>query len=170
MWEKPLWVGNVRKVVSLTAATLSLSLQSGLMVTGSLDCTAMLWDVRTLERLRTIDSNVPVRAVALSPWNDHVILAGGQDAKDVATKRMGSDNSQFSVRFYHRVFGDMIGTVKGGFSTVTSIAFAPDGRGFCVGSEEGTTRLYKLNDEYFDQYSRDADLAAIQLPDEVATQ
>lgn len=103
-------------------------------MTGSLDQSAALWDVKTLERLKTYETNIPVRAVSVSPWNDHVILAGGQDAKDVATKRMGTDNSQFSVRFYHKVFGDLIGTVKGGFSTVTSIAFAPDGRGFVVGS------------------------------------
>ncbi len=93
-----------------------------------------------------------------------------QDAKDVATKKMGSDNSQFSTRFFHKVFGDLIGTVKGGFSTVTSLAFAPDGRGFCVGSEEGTTRLYKFDDDYLERYSREADVQAIQLPDEATQQ
>lgn len=89
--------------------------------------------------------------------------------QDVATKRMGSDNSQFSVRFYHKVFGDLIGTVKvraqllvflsvirlnlflkGGFSTVTSLTFSPDGKGFCVGSEEGKIRGVFLAGFVFD--------------------
>ncbi len=75
------------------------------MVTGSLDQTAVLWDVKSLEvrgcnttrpsvfsslslqLIKRYETNVPVRAVAISPYNDHIILAGGQDAKDVATKR-----------------------------------------------------------------------------------
>ena len=136
------------------------------MITASLDCSATLFDVKTLKPIKTFVTNIPVRAVSISPFNDHIILAGGQDAKDVATKRMGADNSQFSVRFYHKVFGDLIGTVKGGFSTVTSLTFSPDGKGFCVGSEEGTSRLYKLEESYFTKYSREADLAGIVLPDE----
>jgi WD40 repeat protein len=106
------------------------------MATASLDCTAALWDVKTLKPIKTFTTNIPVRAVSISPHNDHIILAGGQDAKvtkqnekkksffckntqkDVATKRMGSDNSQFAVRFYHKVFGDLIGTVKVGFICV----------------------------------------------------
>jgi len=134
------------------------------MITASLDCTAVLWDVKTLNEVKRYETNIPVRAVSISPYNDHVILAGGQDAKDVATKRMGSDNSQFAVRFYHKIFGDLIGSVKGGFSTVTSLTFSPDGKGFCVGFEEGSIRLYRLNDEYFEKYSKEADIAAIQLP------
>jgi translation initiation factor 3 subunit I len=135
------------------------------MITASLDCSAQLFDVRTLKVVKTYVTNIPVRAVSISPLNDHVILAGGQDAKDVATKRMGSDNSQFSVRFYHKVFGDLIGTVKGGFSTVTSLTFSPDGKGFCVGSEEGTSRMYRFGEDYLTRYSREADAAAIQLPE-----
>lgn len=137
------------------------------MLTASLDCSAVLWDVETLSEVRRFETNIPVRAVSISPWNDHIILAGGQDAKDVATKRMGSDNSQFAVRFYHKIFGDLIGTVKGGFSTVTSLSFSPDGKGFAVGFEEGSVRLYQLNDEYFSLYSKEADEAAIQLPPSV---
>ena len=137
------------------------------MLTASLDCSAVLWDVETLSEVRRFETNIPVRAMSISPWNDHIILAGGQDAKDVATKRMGSDNSQFAVRFYHKIFGDLIGTVKGGFSTVTSLSFSPDGKGFAVGFEEGSVRLYQLNDEYFSLYSKEADEAAIQLPPSV---
>merc|ERR1711916_122495 len=134
------------------------------MATASLDYTACLWDVKTLENVKRIETNIPVRAVSINPVNDHLILAGGQDAKDVATKKMGTDNSQFSVRFYHKVFGDLIGTVKGGFSTVTSVTFSPDGSGFCVGSEEGTSRMYKMGEEYLKDYSVEADIASIQLP------
>lgn len=48
------------------------------MLTGSLDTTAALWDIKTLERIKTYETNIPVRAVSISPYNDHVILAGGQ--------------------------------------------------------------------------------------------
>ena len=139
------------------------------MMTASLDYTACLWDIRDLELVKRYETNIPVRACSISPFNDHVIMAGGQDAKDVATKKMGTDNSQFAVRFYHKVFGDLVGTVKGGFSTVTSIAFSPDGQSFAVGSEEGSTRLYKLGEDYSKLYSVEADIASIKLPDEVST-
>merc|ERR1711916_45920 len=134
------------------------------MITASLDCSAVLWDVNTLNEVKRYEANIPVRAVSISPFNDHIIFAGGQDDKDVATKRMVADNSQFAVRFHHKIFGDLIGTIKGGFSTVTSLTFSPDGKGFCVGFEEGSIRLYKLNEEYFSLYSKEADIAAIQLP------
>ncbi len=48
------------------------------MLTGSLDTTAALWDIKTLERIKTYETNIPVRAVSISPYNDHIILAGGQ--------------------------------------------------------------------------------------------
>lgn len=51
------------------------------LATASLDCSATLWDVKTLKPIRSYVTNIPVRAVSISPYNDHLILAGGQDAK-----------------------------------------------------------------------------------------
>merc|ERR1712130_404436 len=103
--------------------------------------------------------DVPVREIVCKDFPEKVHQA-----------RFGAFNETivsvdgFAVRFYHKIFGDLIGSVKGGFSTVTSLTFSPDGKGFCVGFEEGSIRLYRLNDEYFEKYSKEADIAAIQLP------
>lgn len=55
-----------------------------------------------------------------------VILGGGQEAMDVTTTttRVG----KFDARFFHLVFEEEIGRVKGHFGPINSVAFHPDGR------------------------------------------
>ena len=42
-----------------------------------------------------------------------------------------------------------IGTIGGHFSTVNTILYHQDGRGFVSAGEEGIVRLYRANDDYF---------------------
>lgn len=58
-----------------------------------------------------------------------VALGGGQDARDVTTT---TTRERFEVRFFHSVFEDEIGRVKGHFGPINTLCFSPDGRR-CVG-------------------------------------
>jgi translation initiation factor 3 subunit I len=54
-------------------------------ITASLDKTAKLVDIRTLETLRTYKTGRFVQSAAISPIFDHVLMGGGQDASQVRT-------------------------------------------------------------------------------------
>jgi len=47
------------------------------------------------------------------------------------------------------IFGKEIGTVRGHFGPVHSIAVHPFGHAFVTGSEDGTARYHTLDPEYF---------------------
>ena len=55
-----------------------------------------------------------------------VVLGGGQEAMDVTTTstRVG----KFDARFFHTVFEEEMGRVKGHFGPINSTAFHPDGK------------------------------------------
>ena len=57
-----------------------------------------------------------------------VVMGGGQEAMDVTTTstRIG----KFDARFYHLIFEEEFGRVKGHFGPINSVAFHPDGKGF----------------------------------------
>ena len=44
-----------------------------------------LYDVDTLEVVKTFQTERPVNSAAISPIKDHVVLGGGQEAMDVTT-------------------------------------------------------------------------------------
>jgi translation initiation factor 3 subunit I len=56
-----------------------------------------------------------------------VVLGGGQEAMDVTTTstRIG----KFDARFFHLVFEEEFGRVKGHFGPINSVQFSPDGTG-----------------------------------------
>ena len=47
--------------------------------------TLQLYDARTLKLLKTYKSDRPLNAAAVSPIYNHVVVGGGQEAKDVTT-------------------------------------------------------------------------------------
>jgi translation initiation factor 3 subunit I len=53
------------------------------VITASLDKTAKLIDLLTLEPLKTYKTGRFVQSAAISPLYDHVLLGGGQDASQV---------------------------------------------------------------------------------------
>jgi translation initiation factor 3 subunit I len=57
---------------------------------------------------------------------------------------------KFEVRFYHFIFGDEIGRVKGHFGPINSLAIHPDGTGFASGGEDGYIRLHHFDDSYYE--------------------
>lgn len=116
-------------------------------LTGSLDKSAKLWDIRTLTLIKTYVTERPVNAVAISPLLDHVVIGGGQEASHVTTtdRRAG----KFEAKFFHKILEEEIGGVKGHFGPINALAFNPDGRSFASGGEDGYVRLHHFDPEYF---------------------
>eukprot|EP00249_Psilotum_nudum_P007535 c20636_g1_i1 orf=395-1375(+) len=127
--------------------SLSKSADGSFFITGSSDKTAKLWDIRTLTVLKTFSTERPVNAVAISPLLDHVVIGGGQEASQVtmSDRRAG----KFEAIFFHMIYEEEIGRVKGHFGPINALAFSPDGRGFSSGGEDGYVRLHHFDSDYF---------------------
>ncbi|XP_014243819.1 eukaryotic translation initiation factor 3 subunit I [Cimex lectularius] len=123
--------------------------RDGMMfVTASSDHTAKLFDTEELTHLKTYHTERPVNSASLSPLYEHVVLGGGQEASLVTTTstRIG----KFDARFFHVVFEEEFGRVKGHFGPINSLAFHPDGRSYASGGEDGYVRLQSFDQSYFD--------------------
>lgn len=83
-------------------------------------------DVDNLKILKTFVTDTPLNTAALTPKKDFVILGGGQEARDVTTtsQRQG----KFEARFYHKIFEDEIGRVRGHFGPLNTVWLPPSSR------------------------------------------
>lgn len=117
-------------------------------LTASRDQVACLVDTKSLQVIRIYSADKPLNTAVMAPLKDHILLGGGQDSRDVATKR--ADEATFDIMLVHKVYGDDIGSVRAGhIGPVNSLAFSPDGTMFASGGEEGVVMLFKLDPEYF---------------------
>jgi len=125
---------------------MQMSKDGTMLISSSKDTSAILWDADTLEELKTYKTERPVNSAAISPIYDHVVLGGGQEAMNVTTTstRIG----KFDARFFHLVFEEEFGRVKGHFGPINSIAFHPDGTGYASGGEDGYIRVHQFDDAY----------------------
>lgn len=117
-------------------------------ITASKDKTARILDTKNLKIMKTYVADAPLNTAAITPKKDYVILGGGQEARDVTTT--GSRQGKFEARFYHKIFEDEIGRLKGHFGPLNHIAVHPDGTGFASGGEDGYVRLHHFDKSYFD--------------------
>lgn len=135
------------KVHDKAIQDLQMSADGTHFITASTDCSAKLIDTATLEVLKVYQSNVPVNSAAISPLFDHVLLGGGQEASQVTTTSARS--GRFESRFFHKMYQEEFGNVRGHFGPINAVAFSPDGTGFVSGGEEGYVRLHKFDADYF---------------------
>ncbi|GBG80886.1 hypothetical protein CBR_g31442 [Chara braunii] len=138
---------NMKEAHSKNIQTLSMSADGSHFITASADKSAKLFDTRTFELLKTYQAERPINAAAISPLLDHVVLGGGQEARDVTTT--SSRAGKFEAKFYHKIFEEEIGGVKGHFGPINALAFNPDGRSFASGGEDGYVRVHHFDAEYF---------------------
>ncbi|KAL7273020.1 translation initiation factor eIF3 subunit [Rhizina undulata] len=117
-------------------------------ITCSKDKTAKIIDVNSLKVLKTFTTDTPLNTAALTPKKDFVILGGGQEARDVTTT--SSRQGKFEARFFHKIFEDEIGRVKGHFGPLNTVAVHPQGTGYASGGEDGYVRVHHFDKPYFD--------------------
>lgn len=121
-----------------------------LLITSSKDNTARLWDMETFENMKVYKTDRPVNSAAISPMIDeypHILIGGGQEAMDVTTT--STKVAKFEARFFHLVFEEEFGRVKGHFGPINSLAFHPNGRGYASGGEDGFVRVHVFDDSYY---------------------
>ena len=68
-----------------------------------------------------------------SPRAQHVVIGGGQDARDVTTT--AARDGKFDARFFHMLLEEEFGRVKGHFGPINTLAFHPDGKSYCSGEK-----------------------------------
>ncbi|EGD83297.1 eukaryotic translation initiation factor 3 subunit I [Salpingoeca rosetta] len=118
------------------------------MISASKDHTAKVFDCDTMDIVKTFETERPVNAAAISPTRDHVILGGGQEARDVTTTHGAA--GKFDARLHHLVLEEEIGRIKGHFGPINTLAFHPTGKGYASGGEDGFVRVHEFDDIYFD--------------------
>ncbi|KZF19016.1 eukaryotic translation initiation factor 3 subunit [Xylona heveae TC161] len=117
-------------------------------ISASKDKTAKLISARDLQILKTYPTDTPLNSACITPKKDFVILGGGQAAMDVTTT--SSRQGKFEARFYHKVFEDEIGRVRGHFGPLNTVAVHPKGQGYASGGEDGYVRVHHFDKPYFD--------------------
>ena len=111
-------------------------------------------DAVSLEVLKTYQTGTNANAAAIHPAFPHVLVGGGQEASQVTTT--SSRAGKFEARFFHTVYAEEVGHVRGHFGPINAVAFAPDGRSFATGGEDGYVRLHHFDSDYFKLGSREA--------------
>ena len=125
-----------------------------ILLSTSKDTTAKLLNCETLSVVKVFSALRPINSGVISPLmyqpegkKYHVLLAGGQDAREVTTT--AAEAGMFDVSFFNMIEETLVGSVKGHFGPVHSIDISPDGRCFVTGSEDGQARIHTLDDDYF---------------------
>ncbi|KAI9706170.1 MAG: translation initiation factor eIF3 subunit [Bogoriella megaspora] len=118
------------------------------LITASKDKTAKLVTAADLEVLKTYTTDTPLNSAAITPVKDFVVLGGGQAAMDVT--RTSARQGKFEARFYHKIFEDEVGRVRGHFGPLNYVAVHPEATGYCSGGEDGYVRVHHFDKAFFD--------------------
>lgn len=119
-----------------------------LFITASADFTSKLYDVVDLEHLKTYKTDRPVNDAVISETKDHILLGGGQEAMSVTTT--AGKVGKFETRFFHLVYEEEFGVVKGHFGPINALDINPNGRSYASGAEDGYVRLHYFDKSYLD--------------------
>jgi translation initiation factor 3 subunit I len=90
-------------------------------ITASLDKTVKLISSLDLAELKTYVADTPLNSAAITPVKDFVLVGGGQAAMDVTTT--SARQGKFEALFYHKVFAEEVGRVRGHFGPLNCKQF-----------------------------------------------
>lgn len=145
---------NIVQVHKGEIMSLFITYDYTMLMTGSKDGWAKLLNPETLKTVREFHYDKPCRSATISPLFDsqefqkfHMIMAGGQDAKDVTTTDASAGG--FEMKIHSIIFGDKLVEIKGHFGPVHSTSFSPDGFAFASGAEDGYVHYHRMPPEYF---------------------
>ncbi|KAI2512888.1 Eukaryotic translation initiation factor 3 subunit I [Fragilaria crotonensis] len=117
-------------------------------ITASADFTAKLFDTVDLKHHKTYKTDRPVNDAVISETKDHILLGGGQEAMSVTTT--SGKVGKFETRFFHLVYEEEFGSVKGHFGPINALAINPNGLSYASGAEDGYIRLHFFDKSYLD--------------------
>jgi translation initiation factor 3 subunit I len=117
-----------------------------LFVTASKDCYAKLIDPNNLEVIKEYKTDRPVNGACISPTHPHVLVGGGQDAHSVTTT--GASSGKFETRFFHMIYAEEFGRVKGHFGPINGLAIHPYGKSYASCSQDGFIRVHRFEASY----------------------
>lgn len=92
-----------------------------LFITSSADFTSKLFDAVDLKQLKEYKTDRPVNDAVISEHKDHILLGGGQEAMSVTTT--SGKVGKFETRFFHLVYEEEFGCVKGHFGPINACKF-----------------------------------------------
>lgn len=125
---------------------LNFNRDKSMFITASKDCSSNLIDPHNLTIVKTYKTERPVNGAVISPTHPHVLLGGGQDAQSVTTT--AASQGKFETRFFHMIYGEEFGRVRGHFGPINALDIHPFGRSFASGSEDGFIRLHHFDVNY----------------------
>lgn len=142
-------IHNEEQTISVTDIQLAPE-DGSYFITSSKDKCAVLIDLESFDILKVYKADAPMNTAAITPIKDYVILGGGQEARNVTTT--AESQGKFEARFYHKIFEEDIGRVKGHFGPLNTVAVHPDGSGYSSGGEDGFIRVHTFDNSYFEFY------------------
>jgi translation initiation factor 3 subunit I len=119
------------------------------IITSSKNGVSKLIDTRTMDVIQTYDVGRPINCAAISPKMEHVILGGGESADKVTLS--SATSKSFTIRFYHAIYGEEMGSVHGHFGPVNTLSFNPTGRSFASGGEDGQVVIRHFPSSYINR-------------------
>ncbi|KAK1443216.1 WD40/YVTN repeat domain containing superfamily protein [Babesia gibsoni] len=128
------------------------------MLSCSSDGTAKLWEASKWTNIKNYKTDRPLNACDISPCfkpetleKAHILLGGGQSADEVTTT--AASEGKFQALLHHLIHEAEIGSVKGHFGPINTLAFLADGYGYVSGGEDGNVRIYHFDRDYIlDKY------------------
>ncbi|KAI9294492.1 eukaryotic translation initiation factor 3 39 kDa subunit [Neoconidiobolus thromboides FSU 785] len=126
---------------------IQMSEDKSYFITSSKDKEAKIFETSTLKMLKSYTTDTPLNSASITPIQDFVIVGGGQEAMDVTTTSARA--GKFECRFYHKIYSEEMGRLKGHFGPINTIAAQPTGKGFASGGEDGYVRLHQFDNDYF---------------------
>ena len=127
---------------------ISFNRDKTLFITASADFSSKLFDTVDLHHRKTYKTDRPVNDAVISETKDHILLGGGQEAMSVTTT--SGKVGKFETRFFHLVYEEEFGTVKGHFGPINALAINPNGLSYASGAEDGYIRLHFFDKSYLD--------------------
>lgn len=71
--------------------------------------------------MKTFAGETALNSASILPGKPYVLVGGGQEAMSVTTT--SARQGGFEIRFWHRVFEEEVGRVKGGFGPCNTLVF-----------------------------------------------
>ncbi|WVQ86251.1 eukaryotic translation initiation factor 3 subunit I [Cryptococcus sp. DSM 104549] len=126
---------------------IQLSPDGTYFITSSKDKTAKIFDLESLQEMKAFATETPLNSACITPLRPYIILGGGQDAMSVTTTSQRA--GKFESRFFHRLFEEEVGRVKGHFGPINTLAVHPQGKAYASGAEDGFVRVHWFDESYF---------------------